>query len=111
MKPTPYLKRLLKELDGELRKFPRAERTRALDAYKQGLEISFHFCYPERFSSVSEVPVDERYGNAYSEGNSVGGQFGELEVDYARQFLLEEVEKRKTKYSKPGLIGRLFGGR
>ena len=38
MKPTPYLKRVLKELDKDLRKLPREGRIEALDAYKFGIE-------------------------------------------------------------------------
>ena len=98
---TPYLKQYLKELDRDLRKFPRNERAKVLDAYRNGLEASFHNCYPDKFPSVAPLVVDEKYGNASKMGSHVGGQFSPLEVESAREFLLAEVEKRKVKFSRP----------
>lgn len=116
MKPTPYLKQVLKDLDRDLKKFPRGKRAEVLAAYRTGLEMSFHDCYPGRFADLNSQELTRDYSYLihrviFRKGYSVGAQFGELEVDFARQLLLEEVEKRKTKYSKPGLIGRLLGGR
>jgi hypothetical protein len=114
MKPTPYLKQVLKELDGRLKILPRKERTRALDAYKIGLEVSFHECYPNRTPDLNVKELTPSvscmlHGTIFRKGYYVAKQFGELEVDYARQLLLDEVGKRQAKYSKPGLLGRLFG--
>jgi len=109
MKPIPYLKQVLRELDTDLRKFPRGERAVALDAYRHGLETSFHDCYPDRFAAVDSAAISEGYRRLFERGDYVAKQFGELEVDFARRLLLAEVEKRKTKFSGPGWFERYLG--
>ena len=106
MKPTPYLKQCLKELDAYLKHFPRNEKVPGLISYQFGLEFSLNESYPEKFSEP-EVPKP-LLGLAIV-GASVGKQFGELEVESAREYLLAEIQKRKTKFSKPGFLERFVG--
>ena len=109
MKPTPYLKQVLRELDRELKRFPRSERAQVLEAYKHGLETSFYGCYPNRFPSVAPIEISEVYRGFYERGTHMGKQFGVFEVDSARELLLDEVEKRKTRFSGPSGLDWYLG--
>lgn len=106
-----YLKQCLKEFDRDIRKLPRQKKVEALDCYKLGLEASFHDSYPNKFTAPSYKP-QEKYKSFVEKGIYTGRQFGSLEVDFAREFLLAEIEKRKNKFSKEGFLEqfyRLFG--
>lgn len=108
MKPTPYLKKTLKVLDKNLRNLPRSERLEALRVYKYGLEASFYDNYPEKFVAPSEISFHFKYSHFQVGGISDGVQPGPLEVESAREFLLEAVEKRKKKFSKSGFLEELW---
>ncbi|OGJ21599.1 hypothetical protein A3K73_02900 [Candidatus Pacearchaeota archaeon RBG_13_36_9] len=105
-----YLKIVLKGLDRYLRKLPRQEKVIALNYYRFGLEESLHESYPDEFDTPAEFPVDElKYIHFFRIGIHNGKQFGPLEAKSAREFLLAEMEKRKTKFSKPGFLEKLDG--
>ena len=110
MKPTPYLKTCLKSLDEDLRKLSRKEKIRYLDHYKYGLEFGFRSNYSEKFAFPSgEVQItDDLTHKAYWSAYELPNQFGPLEVESAREFLLEAVEKRKKKFSKTGFFEDLY---
>lgn len=103
-----YFKLCLKELDKDLRKFGREEKLKYIGAYKYSLEFSFHKNYPDRFSfpapntTMSDMPKE-----ACERADYVAQQFGPLEVESAREFLLTEIEKRKNKFSKPSFVEQL----
>jgi len=112
MKPTPYLKTCLKELDKSLRRLSRQDKLEALRKYKIGLEYSFWRNYNDKFPKpVVEFKVLRKLymGHYFEKGKYIGFQSGPLEVDATREYLFAEIEKRKTKFSKPSFLGELYG--
>ncbi len=100
LKPAPYLEYALRSLDRDLRKLSREEKLESLRKYKLGLDYSFWNNYGNKFPKPQEA-FEVYHEHYFSKANYVGFQFGPLEVDSAREFLLSEIEKRKRKYSKP----------
>lgn len=109
MQPTPYLERVMKELDVALKGVSKQVRIEALCAYEIGLKSSFSESYPDRFDfDKAELSKVERiFRGFYDVGGYVGKQFAPREVESARKFLLAEVEKRRKKFSKPSRLSRL----
>lgn len=107
-KPTPYLKRVLKELDRDLRELSKEHKVKALHAYKFGIENTLFCHYPDRFSlPAGSTESLEDPASFYEQGADVGNKFGPLEVESAREFLIAEVKKRKAKFSKPSFLEKL----
>lgn len=104
-----YFKQCLKGLDRKLKRVSRKARINAISAYETGLKFSFNQAYPDRFSFDKEdlSGVEEIFTGFYDFGAYVGQQFGPLEVESARAFLLARIEKRKTKFSKPSFSEKL----
>jgi len=102
MKTTPYLKRVLEELDRNLKGVAKKARIEALSAYEIGLKLSLSESYPDRFSFDREnlSKIEKIFKGFYDVGNYVGKQFSPLEVESAREYLLAEIEKRRKKFSK-----------
>ncbi len=110
MKPTPYLKSCLKSLDKDLRNLSKENKIRYLDHYRYGLEFGLRGNYPDKFAFPSgEVQItDDLTHKAYWGAYEISDQFGPLEVESTRKFLLEAMEKRKKKFSKPGFLEKLY---
>lgn len=110
MKPTPYLKQCLKELDRDLKELPKEHKIKALHAYKFGIENTLFCHYPDRFSlPAGSTESLEDPASFYEQGIDVGNQFGPLEVESARDFLFAGVEKRRKKFSKKSWFEGLNG--
>ncbi|OGJ21607.1 hypothetical protein A3K73_02940 [Candidatus Pacearchaeota archaeon RBG_13_36_9] len=103
-----YLKRVLKESDRILRGLSRQEKVRALDAYKLGLEKSFRDSYQDRFPAPADISIEDKYASFFKAGLYVGVQFGPLEVESAREFLLSQIEKRKKKFSRTSWLEEYY---
>jgi len=107
MKPRPYLKECLKELDKELKDLPRQEKVNALLNYEYGLKTLLTHQYPNDFEDkeLDFIVGVKMYYDLFEKGKDVAQEFGPLETDLAKE-LFAEVEKRKQKFSKPSLLSR-----
>jgi hypothetical protein len=94
-----YLETCLKELDKILRKSPKEARAEALLIYQLGFEKAIYDNYPSRFQEPAKREVTPEFFGCFQCGYQAM-QFGELEVDYARERILAEIEKRKAKLSR-----------
>ncbi len=90
----PYVREHLKHLDNDLRGYGGQYRIHALENYQIGLEQALHESYPKKFAAPKEV-AHEGYFLLLMDGIHFGRQIGPQEVEYVRQTLLTEIEKRK----------------
>jgi len=106
MSSKKYVKRVLRELDKDLKRLSREDKLGLLRVYKYSLEVSLNYNYPSKFSAPVPSLIG-KYRESYKQGTQVGNQFGPLELELARE-LLAEVEKRKQKFSQPSLLKQFY---
>ncbi len=108
---TSYLQTCLKELRKAVRKLPREQRTAVLDAYQDGLELSFRENFDLEYSGKTwRCPahtINPPTSQFYEKGYYTGSQFGELEVRNARQVILEALEQERARASRKSLLRML----
>lgn len=103
MRSQAYLKECVRELRREFqaakkefkKKYGRPfcmEKEWILDAYKYGFELSLHEGFPDKFPSPKSTHLLPTEVSLFEKGRYVGQQFGKLEVEAARERILDEVE-------------------
>jgi len=108
-----YLRNCVKKLKRDLRRLPRGERVVAVRGYRMGFELSVKQNYPNKkdlTSTAFEAPDSfAKHSDFVLDGRYVGNQIPVLEVDASVGFILQETERLRMRFSKPGLGQRVSG--
>jgi hypothetical protein len=105
---SAYLQLQLKALDKSLKQYrTRQQRTEALETFEEGLKFSLWENYQKEFPQYQSMrKIYSAYDALLSLGTSLGRAFGPLEVQDAAETLFAEIEKRKARLAKPGMLER-----
>jgi len=104
---TPYIKEQLKGLNKILRQYKtRQEKIAALETFEDGLRSSLWMVYDDKFPLYITIRHPSNQYNYPRSFGSMGKDFGPLEVQDAAETLFAEIEKRKARLAKPGMLER-----
>jgi hypothetical protein len=99
-----FIEDCTKRISREVKVYPRKDQLAALESFVQGFERSLGENYPEQFHKKPEEVQDTRFYSLYALGINIGNQFGPLEVEPAREEILEVIDKRKQSLQNPNLL-------